>query len=65
MARKRAKTNKIQIRQIRSGIGCPEKQRKVLQGLGFRRLQQVVERPDTPGVRGMIFKVRHLVEVLE
>jgi large subunit ribosomal protein L30 len=65
MARKRTKTNKIQIRQIRSGIGCPQKQREVLRGLGFRRLHQVVERPDTPGVRGMIFKVQHLVEVLE
>ncbi len=57
--------NKIRIRQIRSGIGCPEKQRKVLRGLGFKRLNQVVERPDDPGTRGMIFKVKHLVEVLE
>ncbi len=60
-----AETNTIRIRQVRSGIACPEKQKKVLRGLGFKRLNQVVERPDTPGIRGMIFKVRHLVEVLE
>ena len=65
MARERAETNKIRIRQIRSCIGCPEKQRKVVRGLGFKRLQQVVERPDTPTIRGMVFKVKHLVEVLE
>ena len=60
-----AEQKKVRIRQIRSGIGCPEKQRKVLRGLGFRRLHQVVERPDNPGTRGMVFKVKHLVEVLE
>lgn len=60
-----AKVRKIRIQQIRSGIGCPRKQRQVLRGLGFKRMLQVVERPDTPGTRGMIFKVRHLVQVLE
>jgi large subunit ribosomal protein L30 len=60
-----AEEKKIRIRQVRSGIGCPEKQKKVLRGLGFRRIRQVVERPDNPGVRGMIFKVKHLVEVEE
>ncbi len=56
---------KIRIRQVRSGIGAPEKQKRVLRGLGFKRLNQVVERPDTPAIRGMIFQVKHLVEVLE
>jgi len=56
---------KIRIRQVRSGIGTPEKQKRVLRGLGFKRLNQVVERPDTPAIRGMIFQVKHLVEVLE
>ena len=60
-----AREKKIRIRQVGSGIGCPEKQKKVLRGLGFRRLHQVVERPDNPGTRGMVFLVRHLVEVLE
>ena len=54
----------IRIRWVRSQIGCPEKQRLVLRGLGFRKLQQVVERPDTPAIRGMVAKVCHLVEVV-
>jgi large subunit ribosomal protein L30 len=60
-----AEAGKIRIKQIRSGIGFAEKQKQVLKGLGFRRLQQVVERPDTPSIRGMVNKVRHLVEVVE
>lgn len=55
----------IRIRQVRSGICCPEKQKKVLRGLGFKRLQQVVEHPDNPGIRGMVFAVKHLVEIVE
>ena len=55
----------IRIRWVRSGIGCPEKQRRVLRGLGFRKLQQEVERPDTPSIRGMIAKIPHLVVVVE
>jgi large subunit ribosomal protein L30 len=39
--------------------------RAAIRGLGFRRMQQVVERDDTPAIRGMILKVRHLVEVQE
>jgi large subunit ribosomal protein L30 len=54
----------IRIRQVKSGICCPEKHKRVLRGLGFKRLNQVVERPDTPGIRGMVQKVRHLVEVI-
>jgi large subunit ribosomal protein L30 len=60
-----AQEKTIRIRQVKSGICCPEKHKRVLRGLGFRRLNQVVERPDTPATRGMVFKVRHLVEVLE
>lgn len=55
----------IRIKQVHSGIGFPREQKLVLKGLGFRRLQQVVERPDTASIRGMVRKVRHLVEVLE
>ena len=65
MAKGKAKDKKIRIRQVRSGIGFPRKQKLVLKGLGFRRLQQVVERPDTPAIRGMIHKVCHLVEVVD
>ena len=55
----------IRIRWVRSTIGCPEKQRRVLRGLGFRKLQQEVERLDTPSIRGMIAKIPHIVEIVE
>lgn len=56
---------RIKIKQVRSAIGFDRKQRATLCGLGFRRLNQVVEVEDTPSVRGMIGKVRHLVVVVE
>ena len=63
MAKK--KTNMLKIKYFRSAIGRPETQKKVVRGIGFRKLQQVVERPDTPEIRGMINKVGHLVEIIE
>ena len=59
------KEDKLRIKYVRSIIGRPEPQRQAIRGLGFRKLHQVVERPDTPEVRGLINKVSHLVEVLE
>ncbi|MFN2443896.1 MAG: 50S ribosomal protein L30 [Thermoanaerobaculia bacterium] len=66
MATKKSAENKtVRIRQIRSGIGCPVEMRETLRGLGLRRMHQVVERQDTPSVRGMIRKITHLVEVVD
>ncbi len=62
---KKKTSGMLRIKWVRSFIACPQDMRETIRGLGLRRLQQVVERPDTPGVRGMIHKVRHLVEVLE
>ena len=59
------KSGTVQIKWVRSFIGCPQGMRQTIRGLGFRRMQQVIERPDTPAIRGMIGKVRHLVEVQE
>ncbi len=56
---------KIRVQQIKSVIGYDRKQRATLRGLGLRRIRHVVEVVDTPSVRGMINKVRHLVVVLE
>jgi large subunit ribosomal protein L30 len=56
---------RIKIKQVRSAIGFDRKQRATLRGLGFRRLNHVVEVEDTPSVRGMIGKVSHLVIVVE
>ncbi|HLC21164.1 MAG TPA: 50S ribosomal protein L30 [Candidatus Methylomirabilis sp.] len=47
----------------KSMIGRREHQRRVLAGLGLRRIDQSVVRPDTPAIRGMIAKVAHLVDV--
>jgi len=59
------KTGTIHIKWVRSGIGFPRQQRKVVRGLGLQRLNQVVERLDTANIRGMVAKVAHLVEVVE
>jgi len=58
-----AKILKITLRK--SAIGFDKKQKQVVEGLGLRRLHHTVELPDTPATRGMILKVRHLVEVEE
>ena len=58
-------TARIKVKQVRSAIGFNRRQRATLRGLGFRRLNQVVEVEDTPAVRGMIGKVSHLVVVVE
>ncbi len=55
---------KLQIKWVRSFICAPLKQKKVVKGLGFTRLNQVIERPDTPAIRGMVAKVPHLVEIV-
>ena len=55
----------LKIKWVRSFIACPRDMRQAIRGLGFRKMNQVVERPDTPAIRGMILKVRHLVEVEE
>jgi len=55
----------LRIRQVRSGICAPVDQKLTLKGLGLRRIRHEVVRPDTPAVRGLIHKVRHLVEVVD
>jgi large subunit ribosomal protein L30 len=60
-----AAKKKIKIQYTRSKICTPVKHKLVIKGLGFTRLNQVVEREDTPSIRGMIAKVPHLVQVVE
>jgi len=64
MTAKRSGTGKLQLKWVRSAICAPTKQKKVVEGLGFTRLNQIIERPDTPAIRGMVAKVPHLVEIL-
>lgn len=56
---------KLRITLVKSGIGYADDQKKTLKALGFKRLNQSVVQEDSPSVRGMIIKVRHLVKVEE
>ena len=55
--------SKILIQWKKSAIGYPKEQGRVIRALGLRRLNQEVEREDTPSILGMVHKVRHLVMV--
>ncbi|HEY1204037.1 MAG: 50S ribosomal protein L30 [Bryobacteraceae bacterium] len=54
----------IKIKLVRSPICAPAKHKVVVHGLGLRKINQVVERPDTAAIRGMVAKVPHLVAVV-
>lgn len=67
MAKKAEKeqVSMLRVTQIRSGNGRPAKHRATLEALGFRKHQQTIVQKDNPAIRGMLFQVRHLVEVQE
>ena len=56
---------KIRIKLVRSPICAPEKHKKIVRSLGLRKLNQIVEKPDTPGFRGMVAKIPHLLAFSE
>jgi len=58
-------SSKIKVTLVKSMIGRPEKHRKVLRGLGLRKLNKTISLEDTPTNRGMVNKVSHLVKVEE
>jgi len=64
MAKKTAEKT-LKITQVRSGIGLPADQKRTVRALGLKRMRDTVEQADNPAVRGMIFKVKHLVKVEE
>jgi large subunit ribosomal protein L30 len=55
----------IKIKQVKSQIKCPEVQKRTLEALGLRKMNQVVELPENECVLGMVAKVKHLVEVVK
>ena len=55
----------IKIKLIRSPICTPEKHKKIVRALGLQKINRVVEKPDTPGFRGMVAKVPHLLALVE
>jgi len=56
---------KLRIQLVNSVIGRPEKQRRVVESLGLKKLNSVVEQEDSPSIRGMVRKVSHLLKVEE
>jgi large subunit ribosomal protein L30 len=60
-----ATKGRIQIKWVRSAICAPAKHKRVVRGLGFTRLNQVIEREDSPSIRGMVKKVPHLVQIVQ
>ena len=56
---------KLRITWVHSAIGHTVRQKKTIQALGLHRLHHTVEHPDSPAMRGMIFKVKHLIRVEE
>ena len=65
MAKKESSAGRLEITQIRSGVGRPRPHRRTLRALGLKKHQQTVVQPDNPAIRGMIQRVRHLVAVRE
>jgi large subunit ribosomal protein L30 len=57
------KASALTVKQVRSGIGHPDTMRRTLRALGLRHHQQTVQVPNNSSVRGMLVKVRHLIEV--
>jgi large subunit ribosomal protein L30 len=64
-AAKEATNAKIKIQYYRSVIAFPKTQKEIVHSLGLRKLNQVVERPDTPSMRGTVAKVPHLLRIVE
>ena len=62
---KKAAAKRIRITQVRSAIGCPEDQKRTVKALGLKRIRHSVEQDASPAVLGMVFKVKHLVNVEE
>jgi len=56
---------KIKLKQVRSIINRPQRQKDTMQALGFKKMNQVVEHEDNPQIRGMVAKIGHLIEVLD
>ena len=57
--------NKLRITLVRSTIGCLKDQQATVKALGLKKTNSVIEQPDNACIRGMLFKVRHLVKVEE
>jgi len=59
------KNNKLEIKQIKSAIGYNVKTKKTLEALGIKKINHIVIKNDSPSIRGMIYKIKHLIEIKE
>ena len=64
-SRRRERTKTLSVKLVRSPIGYEKSQKATVRALGLTKMHQVVQQEDTPVIRGMIYKVTHLVEVTE
>lgn len=67
MAKKATQDNEpgvIVIQYYRSAIGFPKTQKQIVRSVGFTKLNQMIERPDTPAMRGVVAKVPHLLRIV-
>ena len=64
-SKKEAAAAKIKIQYYRSTIAFPKTQKEIVYSLGLRKLNQIVERPDTASMRGAVAKVPHLLRIIE
>lgn len=55
----------LRLRWVRSAIGSPKKHKRIVRGLGFHHLREIITRPDTPMIRGMVGRIPHLVEIVD
>jgi len=65
MAKKKQQEKRLRIKLVKSPIGYTQRQKDTVRSLGLNKLNQVVEQPDAPHIRGMLAKVEHLVSVEE
>ena len=65
LSKRKAARGTVSVRQVKSIVGTNRKMRECVKGLGLRRIGHTRILEDTPAIRGMIFKVRHLVEIVE
>ena len=61
----KADAAKIKIQYYRSTIAFPKTQKEIVRSVGFTKLNQIFERPDTPSMRGVVQKVPHLIRIIE
>jgi len=67
-AKRKAKAEsakKIRIQYYRSFIATPKKHKQIVRSVGLTKLNQIVERPDTPSMRGVVAKLPHLLRIIE